>query len=528
MLEILYRVAVKCQYGSTVVCWWGRRRRSVSSFYPRLWALRARVAGRVTRLDSRGGGRSSQLAAQSRGRSAQLPRTSAGVVAEMMPAVSTDAPLSEEELQDMSPPPPKPLPKYLSDASLRRSSSSSGLGASGLVSSAPDELEPRYKRVIGEPEWYRRMAIHPHSPGRVSWDTVSMIFLLYNAFIVPLRICFDVTDYCPSGIWIFEGITDWFFVRPPSTPYPPLTPTRWRAVLFLCPPCLSQVTDFFSNFFTAVMQDVEDLKNRTFPVAVAQPSVVAKEYLRSWFALDLVSSLPIDFFFTITTYGCVGHDSGLGADRLASLVKLVRVVKLVKLLKLFRLLKLKALLAELKDHYPIPEIVIKGSQLLGVVLFAGHITACIWYIVGRLNYTEALQKAVDSNTSLPDQYVSWLQDAQLAPADPLNGGLTWAEVGPPYIASFYWAFTTMTSTGYGDLAPMSESERSASPPAHMCMSAWCRCPPANLLRFLLCVAPCARCSVRRPCDDSGHIGIRLRDRNHYRNPHHPAGTQRVS
>ena len=134
-----------------------------------------------------------------------------------MPAASTDPPLSEEELQDL-PPPPKPLPKYLSDAALRRTGTGSGLSGSGYQS-APEDVEPRYRRVIGEPEWYRRISIHPHSAGRVSWDTVSMIFLLYNAFIVPLRICFDVTDYCPSSIWIFESVTDWFFVRPPSTPY---------------------------------------------------------------------------------------------------------------------------------------------------------------------------------------------------------------------------------------------------------------------------------------------------------------------
>ena len=72
---------------------------------------------------------------------------------------------------------------------------------------------PPSSTVIGEPEWYRRVCLHPHSKPRIAWDLCSMTFLLYNAFIVPLRICFDITDYCPEGIWIFESVTDWFFVR---------------------------------------------------------------------------------------------------------------------------------------------------------------------------------------------------------------------------------------------------------------------------------------------------------------------------
>ena len=34
-----------------------------------------------------------------------------------------------------------------------------------------------------------------------------------------------------------------------------------------------------------------------------------------------------------------------------------------------------------------------------------------------------------------------------------------AQVTTPYVASLYWSFTTMTTVGYGDLIPQSDTER---------------------------------------------------------------------
>ena len=318
---------------------------------------------------------------------------------------------------------------------------------------------PPSSTVIGEPEWYRRVCLHPHSKPRIAWDLCSMTFLLYNAFIVPLRICFDITDYCPEGIWIFESVTDWFFVRAALFIF---IPFALRSHTPMHSP--TQVTDIFTNFFTAVMMEVE-LRGRFELVAVARPGLVAREYLKSWFLLDFFSSIPIDFFVSLSTYGCgyvpgegVTHNSG------AALVKILRVVKLVKLLKLVRLLKINKFIAELKDHYPIPEIAIKGVQCIAYVCFAGHVTACLWYLVGRLSYTMEIERMSALNLTYSEwaaeiKTVSWLQGSHLSPANPLDRGLFWSELGPPYVASIYWAFTTMTSTGYGDLIPSSESER---------------------------------------------------------------------
>lgn len=364
-----------------------------------------------------------------------------------------------------------------------------------LKSPASDATEPhvakRYKKIVGEPEWYRRMSIHPHSPLRVTWDSCSMVFLVYNAFAVPLRLCFDVTDYCPSNIWFFEATTDFFFVRvlrPPAPRQLPAVHARADSLKHsLCP----QVADVFSNFFTAVIiEDSESASSQATPLAIARPRLVASMYLRSWFCLDFFSSLPVDLIASVAYYGCSGGTQGTGG--ITSIVKLLRVVKLVKLLKLMRLLKLSALLAELKDHYPIPEIAIKAVQMIGVIIFAGHVTACLWYLVGRNTYSYALlvrEAAVQDGTAAATSLlptVSWLQVAGLEPEDPLNQGLSWREALPPYVASIYWAFTTMTSTGYGDITPQSEGEQSRNHSDSVTQITYC-VPLITLVRHHLCI-----------------------------------------
>lgn len=54
--------------------------------------------------------------------------------------------------------------------------------------------------------------VHPHSLVRVWWDIISMAFLLFNAAVVPLQLCFiDSIPRCPSAFWAFTSVVDWFF-----------------------------------------------------------------------------------------------------------------------------------------------------------------------------------------------------------------------------------------------------------------------------------------------------------------------------
>ena len=97
------------------------------------------------------------------------------------------------------------------------------------------------------------------------WDLIGILMLIYTIIITPLKLGFDIEDLCPSAIWVWEAVIDWFFVG-----------------------------DLFLNFLTATYyQDPNDGYVLSF-----HPFIIAREYLKCWFWVDFTSSLPIDFFLS--------------------------------------------------------------------------------------------------------------------------------------------------------------------------------------------------------------------------------------
>ena len=54
--------------------------------------------------------------------------------------------------------------------------------------------------------------IHPTSRSKVMWDSWSVLILVYTVFLVPMRLGFDIEDFCPEPIWIFEAVIDSSFM----------------------------------------------------------------------------------------------------------------------------------------------------------------------------------------------------------------------------------------------------------------------------------------------------------------------------
>lgn len=139
--------------------------------------------------------------------------------------------------------------------------------------------------------------INPHSTFRRNWDVIQLILLVYVATIVPWRICFSRDVALWSSMFFFELFIDLFFI-----------------------------VDIMLNFRTAVITSNGDV--------LVDAKVVAKNYLRSWFFLDLLSCMP---------FGYVQYfqDPDTSTNSAQASVRLLRVLRLVKLLRLTRVIQVR-------------------------------------------------------------------------------------------------------------------------------------------------------------------------------------------
>ena len=86
--------------------------------------------------------------------------------------------------------------------------------------------------------------------------------------------------------------------------------------------------DIVVSFFTVYMDDLGR--------AVLNHRRIARHYLRSWFIVDALSTLPVDLLVSIIDPGDTSSVSSL---------RLLRVLRLARLLKMVRLLKINKLLS---------------------------------------------------------------------------------------------------------------------------------------------------------------------------------------
>ena len=229
----------------------------------------------------------------------------------------------------------------------------------------------------------RSYIVEPGSRLRFRWDVIQVVALIYLSLLVPIRVSMDYTATGP-GFWI-EFLIDVYF---------------WADI------CL--------NFMTAV-----HVHTNTFEVkTLTSHRDIAKHYLRTWFVLDLVAALPIDYAnrYVNGTFWCSFYPHGCerdSSDTQNQALRLFKLFRTFRLLKLCRLYRISRLIEKYQDDLIYWMPVITSSKLILILGFASHWIGCCYAMVYEF----------PSETTVRERY----------------------------IASLYFAMQTITTVGYGDM-----------------------------------------------------------------------------
>ncbi|XP_005418001.2 potassium voltage-gated channel subfamily H member 5 [Geospiza fortis] len=258
------------------------------------------------------------------------------------------------------------------------------------------DILPQYKQEA--PKTPPHIILH-YCAFKTTWDWVILILTFYTAIMVPYNVSFKTKQNNIAWL-VLDSVVD---------------------VIFL--------VDIVLNFHTTFVGPGGEV--------ISDPKLIRMNYLKTWFVIDLLSCLPYDI---INAFENV--DEGI-----SSLFSSLKVVRLLRLGRVARKL----------DHY-----LEYGAAVLVLLVcvfgLVAHWLACIWYSIGDYEVIDELTNTIKTD--------SWLYQLALSIGTPYRYNTTGSgqwEGGPSkdslYISSLYFTMTSLTTIGFGNIAPTTDGEK---------------------------------------------------------------------
>ncbi|XP_035382667.1 potassium voltage-gated channel subfamily H member 7 isoform X2 [Electrophorus electricus] len=304
--------------------------------------------------------------------------------------------LNFSETNDRRPPSPPSSEKTIIAPKVKDRTHNVTEKVTQVLSLGADVL-PEYK--LQTPRIDKFTILH-YSPFKAVWDWLILLLVIYTAIFTPYSAAFLLND---------------------------VEEHKRRECGYSCSPLnvvdlmvdIMFIVDILINFRTTYVNSNEEV--------VSHPTKIAVHYFKGWFLIDMVAAIPFDLLIF-----------GSGSEETTTLIGLLKTARLLRLVRVARKL-------DRYSEYGAAVLML----LMCIFALIAHWLACIWYAIGNV------EKPYLGDT------IGWLDNLgmsigkQYNYSDPSSG----PSIKDKYVTALYFTFSSLTSVGFGNVSPNTNSEK---------------------------------------------------------------------